>query len=62
MNSLQEKVEQVIIETLTNLVDGAGSDLEFCRPVLGGEWLHLEGNLDVKHLASEVIFAVTGDW
>ena len=61
MSGLQEKVEQAIIETLMNREDGAGSDLNFCRPVLGGEWLHLEGNLDVAHLASEVILVITGE-
>ena len=61
MDGLQKTVEKAIIATLTNLEDGAGSDLEFCRPVLGGEWLHLEGNLDVAHLASDVIRAITGE-
>lgn len=56
--TLQKTVEKAIIETLSNLEDGAGSDLSFCRPVMGGTWLFVEGNIDVEHLASDVIRAI----
>lgn len=55
MSDLLEKVEAAIRETL-NDKDGAGSDLYFIDNIgSGDEWLFVEGNLDVRHLASHVI-------
>lgn len=54
MGITHEAMVKVIVETL-EATDGAGSDL-----VTGwrnGEWLHIHGNLDVHHLASDVIEA-----
>jgi hypothetical protein len=53
LSDLQKELEKAIRETLKD-ENGAGSDLDFCREI-AREWLHVEGNLDVQHLASHVI-------
>jgi hypothetical protein len=54
-HDLQEKLEAAIRETL-NDPEGAGSDLSFIDDIgPGDEWLFVEGNLDIRHLASHVI-------
>lgn len=57
MKTLQEKVEEAIRETLRD-PEGAGSDLNYVDEGPGDEWLFIEGNLDVTHLASVVIETV----
>ena len=52
--SLQEKVEAAIRETLVD-PEGAGSDLNYVDEGPGDEWMFVEGNLDVRHLASLMI-------
>jgi hypothetical protein len=53
MYHLQEKLETAIRETLKD-EHGAGSDLSLARDI-PGPWMHVEGNLDVQHLASHII-------
>lgn len=56
--TLQEKVEAAIRETLRD-PEGAGSDLSYVSDRgPGNEWMFVEGNLDVAHLASVTIQAV----
>ena len=57
--TLQEKVEDAIRATLTD-PHGAGSDLSYVADGPGGEWLYVQGNLDVQHLASEMIHVIQG--
>lgn len=59
MSGLQETVEKAIIETL-QASDGAGSDLMRAEKI-GHGWLWVEGNIDIPHLASDVIRAITGE-
>ncbi len=58
MKTLQEKVEEAIRETLHD-PEGAGSDLHYIDDIGPGDgWLFVEGNLDIRHLASVVIETV----
>lgn len=55
MSITHESVVSMLVETL-EAVDGAGSDL-----VTGwrsGEWLDIQGNLDLHHLASDILILV----
>lgn len=63
MSDLQEKLEAAIRETLHDK-EGAGSDLSYIDDIgPGDEWLFVEGNLDIRHLASHVIETLgLGDW
>lgn len=54
MPDLQETLEKAIKETLRD-PEGAGSDLSFIKDGPLKDWLYVEGNLDVQHLASHVI-------
>jgi len=54
MSDLQKKVEDAIRATLKD-PEGAGSDLQVADDGPGDQWLYVEGNLDVQHLASHVI-------
>jgi hypothetical protein len=60
MKSLQEKVEEAIRETLRD-PEGAGSDLSYVDEGPGDEWMFVEGNLDVRHLASLMIDTIRGE-
>jgi len=60
VSELQEKVEKAIIETL-QASDGAGSDLARAEDI-GQGWLMVEGNIDIPHLASDMILVITGDY
>lgn len=55
MSTTHEAMVELIVATL-DAVDGAGSDLEVGRR--DGEWLAVHGNLDVHHLASDVLAAM----
>lgn len=55
MSDLQSKVEAAIKETLRDS-HGAGSDLTVYEE--HGEWLEIDGNLDVPHLASHIIAVI----
>lgn len=54
MSDLQSRVETAIRETLKD-PEGAGSDLQVADDGPGDEWMYVEGNLDVRHLASLII-------
>ena len=58
MDGLQKKVEQAIIETL-QASDGAGSDCY--AEVMYDGWMEVRGYVDIPHLASDVIRAITGE-
>lgn len=57
MKNLQEKVEAVIRETLKD-PEGAGSDLTVIDEY--DNWIFVDGNLDVEHLASLMIETIQG--
>lgn len=53
--TLQERVEEAIRETLKD-PEGAGSDLTVIDEY--DNWIFVDGNLDVGHLASHIIETV----
>lgn len=53
--TLQELVEEAIRETLKD-PEGAGSDLTVIDEY--DNWIFVDGNLDVEHLASHIIETV----
>lgn len=57
-SGLQETVEKAIRETLQDR-DGAGSDC--WADVVDSTWMEVRGYIDIPHLASDVIRAITGE-
>ena len=55
MSITHESVVSMLVETL-EAVDGAGSDLDIGDHF--GEWLEVRGNLDLHHLASDIMLLV----
>lgn len=57
MTDLQKLVEEAIVATLNDPY-GAGSDLYECESKTSQGWLKVSGNLDIPHLASEIIWTI----
>jgi hypothetical protein len=54
-----EALVNLLRESITNTDDGAGSDLDYANPLGDGDtWIELEGNLDIHHLASDILIAL----
>lgn len=49
-----EELVDLLRNSITNMDDGAGSDLSMAGP-MGDTWVQVEGNLDIQHLASDIL-------
>ena len=58
----REELTKLLIASITNIEDGAGSDLRLAvqHSEWGGvtNWVEVDGNLDVAHLVSDVLLYV----